>query len=113
MKAHHCSDSVYERERIHEVELVHAEDHLVGKHDAGARANVHEDVQDRSELIAGQGSHAIAFRDWGAPAQAPRLQLHGHGCITVESRGALLGFMPAFQPSIECSASMQPLKPHA
>lgn len=109
MKAHHGGDSVYERERIHKVKLVHAEDHLVGKHDAGARANVHEDVQDCSELVAGQGCHAVACRDWGTPAQGPKLQLHGHGCITVKSRGALLGFMPAFHPAMEPSASTQPL----
>lgn len=34
--SHHGGDSVYERERIHEVELVHAKHQLVGEDNAGA-----------------------------------------------------------------------------
>ena len=50
--SHHGGDSVYERERIHKVELVHAEHQLVGKDNAGAREDVHKDVEHCLELAA-------------------------------------------------------------
>ena len=35
-EAHHGRDRMYERQRIHKVELIDAEHQLVGKNDAGA-----------------------------------------------------------------------------
>ena len=50
--SHHGGDGVYERERMHKVELVDAEHQLVGKDNAGARKDVHEDVEHCLELAA-------------------------------------------------------------